>query len=128
MLKELNGVEIKEFDLLFKHDDGTFTVGMVYPDEDNGKGYKLWASHHHWNPNERSFKDFCFNYEDKAYEWDSLPSTNRAEIEFKKYCMLGGFEVKPKIYGTLDFLLKDIKVGEVAVYLPSAKGIMYGAN
>lgn len=128
MLQELNGVKIEEFDLLFKHDDGSFTVGMVYPDEHSGKGgYELWCSHHQWNPNEMSFEQFCFEWETDAYTYEALPSTNRAEIEFKKYCNCMNDNI-PKIYSTLDFLLKDIKVGEVAVYLPSAKGIMYGAN
>ena len=127
MLQELNGVEIKEFDMLFKHDDCTFTVGMVYPCENGNGGYELWASHHQWNPNEMSFKEFCFDWECDAYTWEDLASTNEAEKIFKDYCNCSSTS-EVKIYGTLDFLLKDIKVGEVAVYLPSAKGIMYGAN
>ena len=127
MLQELNGVEIKEFDMLFKHEDGTFTVGMAYPCENGNGGYELWASHHCWGPNEMDFETFCFDWECDAYTWENLVSTNVAEKFFKEYCECNSTS-EPKVYSTLDFLLKDIKVGEVAVYLPSAKGIMYGAN
>ena len=125
MLQELNGVEIKEFDLLFKHDDGTFIVGMVYPCENGNGGYELWCSHHQWNPNEMSFEHFCFEWETDAYTCEALSSTNEAEKEFKVFCHCSKDD-NPKLYGSLDFLLKDIKVGEYAIFLPSAKGIIYG--
>ena len=75
----------EEFDIVLKISDTEYGIGMVYPDEDNGKGFKLWAAHEHYYKDTDGTIGEFINTVNKAYEWDNLPNEQAALDEFIDY-------------------------------------------